>query len=581
MLRPGPGRGEELMNLTGLPGRLMSLLQSDPLFASAVIAAIIALATTPIAFAVLSQTKWFEARRGRVTRKPEFASVVCAMMLVMGIPAIFLGLAVKSQHFDENRYAFDPNKTWSVLEQGRGFKNLQEADEAVRAEMKRLAEERKNLVNEVKKLDDSMLALRTAAATAPQVAQKLPDVLQRLAKLRSSVGVDGPQQLMDFTAPPAEIAAAATMPAGTMAVAPPPGSAVAVVAAPPVAAAAPRPAAPAAAISTGAGISKAEADAEIATVPEPQRAIAGMLPLTDIPAGWVVAKAGDKHLETFNADNLFEKIDGRAESFVDYKVKGMAYAYYHPAGDDTNEVQLYIFELGDGLKALGKYGTEKPDEAKPLKVGTEGYTSAGSLLFYQGPYYTQIVSTKDDKTFGDFAVALANRIAASQKPGGATGASVTPAAGDAKPATADIPATPEGLFGLLPAVSGKTSPTYVPADVFGYSFLSEVFMAEYSDKGATWKGFIRPYADAAEAKVVFEKYLASARQDGAEIKEEKTEGADRMVVTSNIGLTDAIFLKGNSIGGAAGSTAPDAATAYARAFAKSLPARVPVVAATK
>ena len=41
------------------------------------------------------------------------------MMLVMGIPAIFLALVVKSQYFDKDRYEFDPNKTWSVLEQGR------------------------------------------------------------------------------------------------------------------------------------------------------------------------------------------------------------------------------------------------------------------------------------------------------------------------------------------------------------------------------------------------------------------------------------------------------------------------------
>src|SRR5262249_61750830 len=98
--------------------------------------------------------------RGRVMMRPSFALVVCAMMLVMGIPAIFCALAIKSESFDKNRYEFDPNKTWSVLEQGRGFHSVQEADEAVRREMQRLAEERKKLVEGVKKLDEAMLALR-------------------------------------------------------------------------------------------------------------------------------------------------------------------------------------------------------------------------------------------------------------------------------------------------------------------------------------------------------------------------------------------------------------------------------------
>ena len=96
-------------------------------------AALIALATTPLVFAVLGRLEWFKARRGRVMQRPEFSSIVVGMMLVMAIPAIFAALVIKSRSFDHNRYEFDPNRTWSVLEQGREYKNLKEADAAVRA----------------------------------------------------------------------------------------------------------------------------------------------------------------------------------------------------------------------------------------------------------------------------------------------------------------------------------------------------------------------------------------------------------------------------------------------------------------
>ena len=151
------------------------------------------------------------------------------------------------------------------------------------------------------------------------------------------------------------------------------------------------------------GLSQAEIATELATVPEPQRKIAAMLPFADLPAEWTLGKLAERHLETFNADNLYEKIDGRAESFIQYGVKGMAYAFYHPTGDPSNELQLYIFEMADPLKALGKYGSEKPDEYKTVPIGNEGYTSAGSTLFYAGRFYTQIVSTQDDPKFGAFA----------------------------------------------------------------------------------------------------------------------------------------------------------------------------------
>lgn len=102
-------------------------------------AAIVALATTPFAFVVLGRTDWFKARRGRVLQRPAFSSVVVGMLLVMGIPAIFAAFVVKSRSFDRDRYEFDPNRTWSVLEQGRGYRSVQEADAAVKAEMERLS----------------------------------------------------------------------------------------------------------------------------------------------------------------------------------------------------------------------------------------------------------------------------------------------------------------------------------------------------------------------------------------------------------------------------------------------------------
>ena len=141
-----------------------------------------------------------------------------------------------------------------------------------------------------------------------------------------------------------------------------------------------------------------------------------MLPLGDLPPGWTLGKLGERHLETFNAENLFEKIDGRAESFIDYGVQGMAYADFHPTGDESADVQVYIFEMGNTLKALGKYAAEKPEELKLLPIGSEGYAAAGSTIFYSGPYYTQVVATSDDAKFADFALELARRIAAKQAP---------------------------------------------------------------------------------------------------------------------------------------------------------------------
>jgi hypothetical protein len=339
-------------------------------------------------------------------------------------------------------------------------------------------------------------------------------------------------------------------------------------------------------------------------VPEPQRKLAGMLPLSGLPPEWTLGKPGDRHLESFNAENLYEKIDGRAESFIQYGVKGMAYTFYHPTGDPSNELQLYVFEMADSLKALGKYGSEKPEEFQTIAVGDAGYTSAGSLLFYGGRFYTQIVSTKDDPKFAAFALALATRVSSVQKtgtgpappgagaPGAAPAATTTNVASPAGTNSPPLPASaapkqetkeisPATFFSMLPAAGRDGDPKYVAQDVFGYSFLSDVFMADYKEKDVSWQGFLRPYRDADEAKAVLAKYKESVQKDGAEIKALTADGADEIVQSVNIGLIDVIFRKGNCLAGANGATSSAPAEAFARALAKSLPATVPTLESSR
>ena len=138
---------------------------------------------------MLGRLDWFKARRGRVMQRPEFSSIVVGMMLVMGIPAIFSAWWSRASYFDKNRYEFDPNKTWSVLEQGRGFNDLQGGR---RGRQKRRWSgwplERKNLVDNVKKLDEAMLALRAVAGTSAAGGADDPERPPASGRVRQSVG---------------------------------------------------------------------------------------------------------------------------------------------------------------------------------------------------------------------------------------------------------------------------------------------------------------------------------------------------------------------------------------------------------
>ena len=248
---------------------------------------------------------------------------------------------------------------------------------------------------------------------------------------------------------------------------------------------------------------------------------------------------------------------------------------------------------------------------RPLSV-PKAIQSAGSLLFYAGRYYTQIVSTQDDAKFAAFALELAKRVANRQKPGGASARRRKPRVQSrqsrrmpktARPAastrtrqthrlsrngrrtglkaTANQPLNPPKChlrpLCLLPSKDRQGDAKYVAQDVFGYSFFSDVFMADYKTGDATWQGFLRPYRNSEEAKAVLEKYVDGVKKDGAEVKKLAVQGADEMVKSDNIGLTDFVFRKGNTLAGANGATSAAPAEAFTRDLAKTLPAAVPTL----
>ena len=170
------------------------------------------------------------------------------------------------------------------------------------------------------------------------------------------------------------------------------------------------------------------------------------------------------------------------------------------------------------------------------------------------------------------AKAVADRI---DRPAGATGSSAASAGETGASPNAEEANDPAALFKFLPDAPKPGLPQYVAQDAFGYSFLSDVFLADYTGEGASWQGFLRPYTNTDEAVAVFKKYLESARSDGAKIDEVTFEGADRAAVINSIGLFDVIFLRGNVLGGANGSTVREPAEAFARSFLKRLPNQIP------
>lgn len=183
----------------------------------------------------------------------------------------------------------------------------------------------------------------------------------------------------------------------------------------------------------------------------------------------------------------------------------------------------------------------------------------GSVFVHASRFYTVASVAQNDPKLSEFCLYLAKRVAALQERDKPTGPSS------------------EDLFALLPAEPKKSGTMYVAKDVFGYSFLSDVFLADYEADDQMFQGFLRPYATADEARKVFDRYVETAKKDGAEVQVLENSKAEKMVMSSNIGLVDVVFVKGNTVAGANGASSAKPAEDFARKLAESLPNEVPLI----
>jgi hypothetical protein len=139
-----------------------------------------------------------------------------------------------------------------------------------------------------------------------------------------------------------------------------------------------------------------------AGLPEPvQPAATGPLPLTS-PAGWPRGQ-----IERYDADTLFEKIDGKADGYLAYDFAELSFASYARPDDPAGYVDIYLYDMSEGRNAYGIYRSQRSGEAEALEAGEEGCTAGASAFFRKGPFYVEVIGSGEDTAGEARALAIA------------------------------------------------------------------------------------------------------------------------------------------------------------------------------
>jgi len=228
--------------------------------------------------------------------------------------------------------------------------------------------------------------------------------------------------------------------------------------------------------ATPAQSSPAQAEA----LGESSRQLLSWLPDGAAVPGWA-RTSGPKR---YDPDNLWEYINGAAETFVTYGFQEAATANYADAARKL-EATIDIYRMGDEVGAYGMYAEERNPKATFLEVGAEGYHSGNTLNFWAGPCYVKLTSPRETPEGAAGLEALASEVARRIGRAGSR-----PAVFDRFPAA-----------GLV-----RHSFKVLPKDVLAQGYLSNGFEAEYGDGKASWKLVLVALEDEAAASSALDRY---------------------------------------------------------------------------
>ena len=98
--------------------------------------------------------------------------------------------------------------------------------------------------------------------------------------------------------------------------------------------------------------------------------------------------------ERYGPDTLSDKIDGKAELYLNAGFIGLESRRFALAGDKRRWMERYVYDMGGFPGAYAVFSSQRRPQAQPLAWAVHGYLAGNALFFVQGPFYVEIVGTE-------------------------------------------------------------------------------------------------------------------------------------------------------------------------------------------
>ena len=248
--------------------------------------------------------------------------------------------------------------------------------------------------------------------------------------------------------------------------------------------------------------------------------------------------------EFYNADNLFEKIDGRAPAYLNFNFQNLRCRSFTVTGTAGSFVDVYEYRFDVPVNAFGMFSTERDPKGEPLAFAPDGYVSGMGFFFRQGPRYVQVMASEQNAKTLELAKAIAE-----------DRAKKLPADDAGLDARRRLPVT-----GLDPA-----SVQFVQDNAQGQAFLKNVFQASYDFAGKKLPFFVM-MATPADAAAAWKSYLDFAGQFGGKVTALPDVNGAKIFAARNFGTWKVIYQRDGEIGGVFDAKDEDQAREFVKKY---------------
>ncbi len=198
--------------------------------------------------------------------------------------------------------------------------------------------------------------------------------------------------------------------------------------------------------------------------------------------------------EIFDAENLYIKINGKADLYLASGFKSLSCQRFAYQTDEALWMELFIYDMQNPYNALAVFGTQKRAEATNLDFTQFVYKTENAVFCAKGKYYLELIGATESKKLLNAIVSTAAKFVSQE--------------------SSDDTAIVELQLFPIAGLDNRSFKLY-PVGVFGFNQLNKTFTAEYNIDDLSITAFLSKRSDSQQAKELSGSYYNFLIDNGA------------------------------------------------------------------